>query len=448
MQKHRQITIERLDKFTSTNQWSDVNLSFLLWKNHIQIDSFEFYGPCFNRPCFADAIKATFEATTRSDLIMSPSWSTYWIHLYLQIPLSFKGDRVFLLFDPNCEALFYNVDGLPLQGITGGSGGDRHVDVLLSDHAVGGEKFEFYIEIACNGMFGNPGSEAGIITAPIPNRQFSISTFSISAANKSAQKLLTDFELIRGMAKDMPSNSQISSDALYTANAIVNAVHADDPSTIEAGLTISNNFFSSRVNYCHADHLLTATGHCHIDTAWLWPYAETVRKCARSFATQINLMDRYPDYKFSCSQAQQYEWIEEQYPLLFARIQEKVKNNQFIPVGGTWIEMDCNVPSGESFCRQFLYGQKYFESRFGKRHDVFWLPDTFGYSSQLPQIVKESDLKYFYTQKLSWNNINKFPHTTFNWVGSDGTSVLTHFSPTDTVYLNNFSIALKELFVM
>lgn len=104
----------------------------------------------------------------------------------------------------------------------------------------------------------------------------------------------------------------------------------------------------------------------------------------------------------------------------------------FYLIIGTWVEMDCNLPSGEALCRQFLYGQRYFESRFGQKCKVFWLPDTFGYSAQLPQIVKLSGLEYFFTQKLSWNNINKFPHTTFMWHGLDGTGVLTHFSPADT----------------
>ncbi|TPX37190.1 hypothetical protein SmJEL517_g00997 [Synchytrium microbalum] len=143
-------------------------------------------------------------------------------------------------------------------------------------------------------------------------------------------------------------------------------------------------------------------------------------------------MDDYPEYKFTCSQAQQFEWIETLYPSLFERIKAKVRSGNFVPIGGTWVEMDCNIPSGEAMVRQFLYGQRYFESRFGSRCTTFWLPDTFGYCSQLPQIIKGSGLKYFFTQKLSWNNINKFPHTTFWWKGLDETAVLTHFSPMDT----------------
>jgi alpha-mannosidase len=131
-------------------------------------------------------------------------------------------------------------------------------------------------------------------------------------------------------------------------------------------------------------------------------------------------------------QAQQFEWVEQLYPTLMERIKKHVKSGKFIPIGGTWIEMDCNIPSGESLCRQFLYGQNYFQKTFGSKSSVFWLPDTFGYSAQLPQIIKEARMEYFFTQKLSWNLFNKFPHSSFWWRGLDGTAVLTHFSPADT----------------
>lgn len=218
---------------------------------------------------------------------------------------------------------------------------------------------------------------------------------------------------------------------MRVANNIVNAVRFDEPESVAAALSISKDFFDKHRSNKY-DHAITAIGHCHIDTAWLWPYDETKRKVARSWSTQCTLMDEYPEFTFACSQAQQFDWVEELYPSLFERIKSKVNSGQFIPVGGTWVEMDCNLPSGESFCRQFKFGQDYFKSKFGKYCSVFWLPDTFGYSAQLPQIMKQSKLEYFFTQKLSWNNINKFPHSTFYWVGLDGTRVLTHFSPTDT----------------
>jgi len=147
-------------------------------------------------------------------------------------------------------------------------------------------------------------------------------------------------------------------------------------------------------------------------------------------------MDEYPDYIFAASQAQQYEWLKENYPELFDRLR---KHPRFVPTGGTWVEMDCNIPSGEALVRQFLYGQRFFEKEMGGRCTEFWLPDTFGYCSQLPQIIKGSGMDYFLTQKLSWNLINKFPHNTFTWQGLDGSKVLCHFPPADT-YCSSCSV--------
>ena len=159
-----------------------------------------------------------------------------------------------------------------------------------------------------------------------------------------------------------------------------------------------------------------------------------MQKTARSWSTQCDLMDRYPEHRFSATQAQQFKWLEEQYPSLFDRIRSKVSDGRFQPLGCTWVEMDTNVPSGEALVRQFLYGQRYYESRFGKRSNTFVLPDTFGYSSQLPQISRLAGAPNFFTQKLSWNHINQMPHTTFNWVGLDGSQVLTHMTP-----VNNYN---------
>ena len=178
--------------------------------------------------------------------------------------------------------------------------------------------------------------------------------------------------------------------------------------------------------------IVFAIGHCHIDTCWLWPWAETKRKVARSWANQCDLMDRYPEHRFTCSQAQQYKWLEELYPTLYDRVKAKVKKGTFQPIGGSWVEHDTNMPSGESLVRQFLYGQRFFESHFGERCTTFWLPDTFGYSSQLPQLCRLAGMSRFFTQKLSWNNINNFPHTTFNWVALDGSQVLCHMAPSET----------------
>jgi len=143
-------------------------------------------------------------------------------------------------------------------------------------------------------------------------------------------------------------------------------------------------------------------------------------------------MERYPEHRFACSSAQQYKWLEQLYPPLFERVKEKVLDGRFHPIGGSWVENDSNMPSGEALVRQFLFGQRYFETRFGKRSDTAWLPDSFGLTGAYPQLIRGAGMKYFFTQKLSWNNINVFPHSTFNWVGIDGTQVLCHMTPVDT----------------
>ena len=143
-------------------------------------------------------------------------------------------------------------------------------------------------------------------------------------------------------------------------------------------------------------------------------------------------MERYPGYRFACSQAQQYAWIRDRAPGLWARIRERVAAGQWLPVGGTWIEPDCNLPAGESLVRQFLHGQRFFEREFGRRANVFWNPDVFGYNAQLPQIMRGAGIDGFLTQKLSWNRFNPPEHHVFRWVGIDGSAVLAHFPPADT----------------
>lgn len=157
----------------------------------------------------------------------------------------------------------------------------------------------------------------------------------------------------------------------------------------------------------------------------------------------MDLIERFPHHHFAASSAQQYDWLEQFYPSVFQSVKAQVKAGRFHPVGGAWLEHDCLLPSGESLCRQYLYGQRYFQEKFGVRCTEAWLPDTFGYASQLPQILRLAGIKNFFTQKvrtpwfmahrqLSWNNINVFPHSTFNWVGLDGSQVLSHMTPVDS----------------
>lgn len=226
-------------------------------------------------------------------------------------------------------------------------------------------------------------------------------------------------------------------------NAIMDAFIAGNGSqeSIIKGRNIAQKYIGDKVDSAavyktDTDPIVYSIGHCHIDSCWLWPWAETRRKVARSWMNQCDLMERYPEHRFTCSQAQQYKWLQEDYPSAFDRVKQFVKKGAFQPIGGSWVEHDTNMPSGESLVRQFLYGQRYFESRFGERSTTFWLPDTFGYSSQLPQLCRLAGMSRFFTQKLSWNNINNFPHTTFNWVSLDGSQVICHMAPAETYTAN------------
>lgn len=179
-------------------------------------------------------------------------------------------------------------------------------------------------------------------------------------------------------------------------------------------------------------HRIVATGHAHLDTAWLWPVRETRRKAVRTFANAVHLLRRNPDAVFAHSQAQHYDWVRQDAPELFEEVRRLVAEGRWEPVGGMWVETDLNLPSGESLLRQMVHGQRSFEEWFGRRCDGAFLPDDFGYPGSLPQIVRHGGGRWFFTQKLSWNETNRMPHHSFWWEGIDGSRVFAHFSPVDT----------------
>ena len=178
------------------------------------------------------------------------------------------------------------------------------------------------------------------------------------------------------------------------------------------------------------DVIATCIGHTHIDVAWWWTVAQTREKVCRSFATVLKLMEEYPDYKFMSSQPQLYYFLKERYPELYEQIKKRVAEGRWEPEGGMWVEADCNLTSGESLVRQFLYGKRFFKEEFGVDSRILWLPDVFGYSGALPQIMAKCGIDYFMTTKLAWNQFNKMPYDTFRWRGIDGTEILTHLITT------------------
>lgn len=171
-------------------------------------------------------------------------------------------------------------------------------------------------------------------------------------------------------------------------------------------------------------------GHSHMDTAWLWHVGETIKKCARTYSNQLSLMEQYPEHRFMQSSAFHGEMLLKHYPELFKRIRAKVLEGRYEPNGAVYVECDCNITGGESMIRQFLWGQRFTREHFNYTSDTFWLPDTFGYSAAIPQIMKKCGVNYFVTTKMSWNDTTDFPYDSFAWAGLDGTKVLTHFPKT------------------
>ena len=327
---------------------------------------------------YADAIRGEFAPIKVGDK-WGPPWSTTWFHVTLsggRAPEVGRGQRVVACFDLGfdgptgftCEALAWK-DGKPWRG----------VDPNHRWLPIGGPEVDFYLEAAANPR----ATEAGPEPAP-----------SMLALRQSPEPafVLRQAELA---IRDSPVEK--ISEARF------------DP-----------------------QHRITAVGHAHIDTAWEWPIREAKRKVARSWSTQLALMDEHPDYVFAASQPAQYAWMKEYYPDIYRSIKDKVATGQWEPVGAMWVESDCNLPSGESLVRQMLQGKRFFMQEFGYETKILWLPDVFGYPGNLPQLVSAAGCDFFLTQKLSWNDTNKPEHHTFIWEGIDGTRIFTHFPPSDT----------------
>ena len=363
-----------------------------------------------------------------------PLWATFWFKVRMTVPSGWQGAPVDLLWNSHSEATLW-LGGQPRQGLNyEPTGGDKSVrpDARLLDRAAGGETLEFEVEMACNQTFGYG---LGFETLPYQTvSRFVLDRCDVAWFDAEAWDLYHDLLVLQTLeaetTRPVPDlDPAWAGHLLHELNRVANTLDPDNRATWPAAREIARALLAHR--NAGRVHELSAVGHAHIDTAWLWPLAETYRKCVRSFSSQLAYMERYPAFRFVCSQAQQYAWMKNGQPELYARIKERVAGGQWVPVGGTWIEPDCNLPSGEALVRQFLYGQRFFKAEFGAYCQEFWNPDVFGYNGQLPQIMRQSGITRFLTQKLSWNRFNKPEHHTFTWQGIDGSEVLTHFPPND-----------------
>ncbi|HZS23559.1 MAG TPA: glycoside hydrolase family 38 C-terminal domain-containing protein [Gaiellaceae bacterium] len=366
------------------------------------VDELLVAGPV-DRISWADAQRLEYRPAALGDRL-GPAWATFWFRIRATIPEEWAGSRVDLLFASQSEGALWR-DGRIVQGLNTGGAGERP-DATIAREAEPGP-VDLQVEVACNGMFGALG-------APAELRRCELARF-----DADAWRLAFDFETLRALEASTEDRAW----AGLLREELVRFCDERDPAILA-------RLYEHRSS-AHA-HELGAIGHAHIDTAWLWPLAETYRKVLRTWSSQLRYMADYPEYRFACSQAQQYAWVKERDPDLWGRVREGVEEGGFVPVGGSWVEPDCNLPSGESLVRQFLHGQRFFERELGRRHREFWSPDAFGYCGQLPQILRCVGITRFLTQKLSWNRFTTPEHHTFVWQGDDGSEVLGHFPPADT----------------
>lgn len=256
----------------------------------------------------------------------------------------------------------------------------------------------------------------------------------IAERDEEVLRFVMDLRVLNSLAKAMPQDSFRRGDivrCLYDVTGLCPSA-PDDADEWRSGMRAAIERMKPVLEAKNADSapITAVVGHSHMDTAWLWPVDETIRKCARTYANAVRLMDEYPEYRFFQSSAYHTEMIRRHYPKLFEKMREKIAEGHYEPGGAVFVECDCNMVSGESLVRQFLWGQKYNQKHFGLRSNNFWLPDTFGYNAAIPQVMRKSGVRYFFTTKMSWNDTNLFPYDTFWWEGLDGSRVFTHFNAT------------------
>jgi alpha-mannosidase len=412
---HRDYTRRRLARL-------EQRLAALVYSERTAVDSL-LLSPAVDRIGHAEAQALEYREVSPGEQL-GPLFATYWLRVSATVPEGWAGSRVDLLLDTRSEATLW-IGGRAVQGINS-SGTQPRPEATVRDIANGGETVELELEIACNDPFGAHWDDP--VRGPFRSMSpFVLDGCELARFDRDAWRLLWDFRVLRELELEDGVDPSFAGELLAGLNEVCNAWGAGDQGRCRELLAELYARHSAG-----GPHSLSAIGHAHLDTAWLWPLDESWRKVQRSFTSQLRLMDEYPEHVFAASQAEHYAWVKERDPALWEDVKERVAGGHWVPVGGTWVEPDCNLPSGESLARQFLYGQRFFERELGRRCGELWIPDVFGYTGQLPQLMRQAGISRFLTQKLSWNRFTRPEHHTFTWQGIDGSEVLTHFPPTDT----------------
>ena len=370
------------------------------------------------------------------------SWGTTWMKVEgvvpagrpAGMPVELVVNLGWLEWPVGChiEALAYRPDGtvikalhprnhwMPLVRDDGGP------DPVIADDG----SFTLYIEAAYNPNVPSFSvTELGTKPTGKADERYEFGSVDVTVLDRDMLDFWVDLDVITSAIENMRDDDPRYWKLAKAMQRAINLWDERDYATLAPARKALEKVLSRPANA--SAMTLTAMGHSHIDSAWLWPVRETERKVGRTVSNALALMDEDPDFVYVMSAAQHFEWLEQHHPDLFERVRERIAEGRFIPVGGMWVECDGNLPSGESLIRQISHGKRYFREKLGVEPHGIWLPDSFGYTGAWPQIAKRSGYSWFLTQKLSWNDTTRLPHHSFMWEGIDGSQIFTHFPPAD-----------------
>jgi len=424
LDKERRVLEARIDVFLQ-------HLQTLFYPQTVELSAT--FGACAEDIDFAARLSVVQHPVSKGQE-WGENFQTGWFHLVGVVPAEWRGKPVYGRLNIGGEGLVYSASGEPLASISMHSvwqPGFKRDRFLVIESAHGGETVDLWIEATAAQLFGLQLQRDPALQNPqrFGHYRPAIQDLSLALFREDVWRLHNDCRLLDRLMRSLSDRSVRRARILQALMQSIDRFNETDQGVECARKALQPELQKPA---SASDLHTTAVGHAHLDTAWLWPLGETVRKCGRTFLTQAMLLEKYPDYVFGASMPQHYVFCQQRYPAVYERVKKLVAKGRWEPQGGMWVEADCNLIGGESMVRQILHGKGFFRDEFGIDVRHLWLPDVFGYSANLPQILKKSGITTMVTQKLCWNRFNRFPHHAFNWRGIDGSEVVVHFPPEDT----------------
>ena len=411
-------------------QWED---RLKIWAAQFPKHYYREYG-VLNLSCFTTMDHLRFDEAVKGPYVPAPTqwgkkWEYAWFKTEIRIPSELEGKRV--VFTLNCaEEMLVWVNGVETGAID-----KKHRFITLSRSAKAGDTYEIIAECYAGHGVRNEGAgpvawgEESVPEPPQAQVKVGKSTFGLW--NEELYQVAMDYLTLYSLVQKLPDKSLRTMKIVEGLKKFTYTADFELPepeltaSVVEAGKVLKP-LLACKNGSTMPDY--TVFGQSHLDLAWLWPVEETMRKSARTYTNQLALMEEYPDYQFLLCEPPILEWLKELYPHVWQRVKDKVAEGKFHPEGALWVESDTNIPSGESLIRQFAWGKRWYRQELGLDVKMAWMPDTFGFSAALPQIMKKCQVPYFATQKLIRQDpeCQPFPYNVFWWEGMDGSKVLSH----------------------